>query len=64
MTVTGTTARSLRRGYAPQIAGCIVSVALAVRLIPSAGQTGFTVTVLASFTTGATLAFALALPRR
>jgi O-antigen/teichoic acid export membrane protein len=55
---------SLRRGYAPQIAGCIVSVALAVWLIPSMGQTGFIVTVLASFATGGTLAFALALTRR
>jgi O-antigen/teichoic acid export membrane protein len=55
---------SLRRGYAPQIVGCIVSVILGVWLIPSTGQTGFIVAVLVSFTAGAAFAFVLALLRR
>jgi O-antigen/teichoic acid export membrane protein len=55
---------SLRRGYAPQITGCIVSVILGFWLIPSMGQTGFIVAVLASFTAGAALACVLALLRR
>lgn len=56
---------SLRRGYAPQIAGCIAAVGLGVWLIPSMGQTGFITAVIGSFATGTMLAFVLALiPRR
>lgn len=54
----------LRRGYAPQIAGCVVSVVLGIWLIPSLGQTGFIITVIASFTAGATFALVMALRRR
>jgi O-antigen/teichoic acid export membrane protein len=55
---------SLRRGYAPQVAGSIVSVALGFWLIPAMGQTGFIAAVITSFTAGATLAFGLVLLRR
>src|ERR1700722_13565502 len=55
---------SLRRGYAPQVAGSIVSVALGFWLIPAMGQTGFIAAVITSFTAGATPAFALVLRRR
>ena len=56
--------RSLRRGYAPQLAGCIVAVIVGCWSIPSMGQAGFIFAVIASFTTGAALAFALVLIRR
>jgi O-antigen/teichoic acid export membrane protein len=56
---------SLRRGYAPQIVGCIAAVGLGVWLIPSMGQTGFIAAVIGSFAAGTMLAFVLALiPRR
>jgi O-antigen/teichoic acid export membrane protein len=50
---------SLRRGYAPQIVGCAVSIGLGLLLIPWMGQIGFMYAAIASFGAGGILAFVL-----
>jgi O-antigen/teichoic acid export membrane protein len=54
---------SLRRGYTPQIVGSILSVILALSLIPTMGETAFIAIVVATFATGTILAAMLVMTR-
>jgi len=47
---------SLKRGYAPQIVGCMVALGLGLWLIPMKNEAGYVIAVIASFTTGAAIA--------
>jgi len=47
---------SLKRGYAPQIIGCMVALALGLWLIPTKNEAGYIFAVIASFVTGAAIA--------
>jgi O-antigen/teichoic acid export membrane protein len=49
----------LRRGYAPQIVGSAVSVALGLVMIPRLLEAGFVFTTITTFGMGAAMAFAL-----
>lgn len=55
--------RYLRRGYAPQIVGAVISFGLGYVLIPSLNQAGAIYAILVSFLLGAILAFGLAVSK-
>lgn len=54
---------SLRRGYAPQMIGCLVSLTIGAVLIPHSAEVGFITAMVGSFVTGAILAASLTYTR-